>query len=246
MSSQPARVLLVTERPLLALTFRELLESAGWNTAPVLLRPQELAACLGPDTEALAMIDARAGLSWQTYTDACTRAPHSRLVVWCEEVTPQSVQAAMESGVHGLLSVRLAPADAAQALIHVWQGERQFRFDGELQTRPATEPGLTPREQEVVALVMRGCRNREIAQSLRTTEGSVKVYINRIFSKTGAKSRYELAMAAPNILRRKDTGARAAHAQAADDPFDAVWMLTSSSPLDLRSTGEVSYDSVKR
>lgn len=246
MSPQPAKVLLVTERPLLALTFRELLETAGWNTAHVLLRPEELATSVGPETAALAMIDGRAGLSWQNYADLCSRAPRSRFVVWCEEVTPQSVQAAIESGVHGLLSVRLAAADAAQALIHVWQGERQFRFDGEFQTRPAAEPGLTPREQDVVALVMQGRRNREIAESLHTTEGSVKVYINRIFSKTGAKSRHELALAGPTILRRKETGARAArvHAAAAD-PFDAVWMLTGG-PSNFRSSGEVSYDSIKR
>src|SRR5579872_1104356 len=105
MSSQPGKILLVTEQPLLALSFRELLEAAGWNTGPILLRPEQLETSLDPETSALVMIDAEAGLPWPTYTSLCSRSPLSRFVVWCTTVTPQAVQAAMEAGVHGLLSV---------------------------------------------------------------------------------------------------------------------------------------------
>jgi DNA-binding NarL/FixJ family response regulator len=48
----------------------------------------------------------------------------------------------------------------------------------------------------MVKLVRAGLRNREIAQKLGFTEGTVKVYLNRIYNKTGARNRTELAVRA--------------------------------------------------
>jgi DNA-binding NarL/FixJ family response regulator len=246
MIDQPAKILLVTERPLLSLNLRELLDSAGWNNGHVVLRPEELRASLVAGVAALVVVDFEGGLGWETLSDLCLKNERSRFVVWCPRVTPPLVQAAMQSGVHGLLSVRLAVPEAAQALTRVWQGERQFRFDGDLQPSASAEPGLTPREQQVVALVMEGRRNREIAEALHTTEGSVKVYMNRIFWKTGAKTRHELALSGPAVIRRRDVRVRRQPVPPrTTDSFDAAWMFTAGQS-DPRSTGEVSYDSIKR
>jgi len=246
MTSQPEKILLVTERPLLALDFRELIEAAGWQSGHVVLRPEGVGAQLDPETAGLVVIDSEAEIPWKTIQDLCGREPLSRFVIWCGQATPQVVQAAMEAGLHGLLSLRLPIADSAQALVQIWNGERQFRFDGELQPRLSEHPALTPREQQVIALVMEGRRNREIAEALHTTEGSVKVHINRLFWKTGAKNRQDLAQAGKTFLRR--TAVRPARHAASPrlvDPFDAGWMFTGAPP-DTRSTGEVSYDSLER
>jgi two-component system nitrate/nitrite response regulator NarP len=53
---------------------------------------------------------------------------------------------------------------------------------------------LTKREREVVELVCAGHRNREIAKKICTTEGTVKVYLHRIYEKLQVKSRMELAL----------------------------------------------------
>ncbi|HLK51332.1 MAG TPA: response regulator transcription factor, partial [Bryobacteraceae bacterium] len=240
------KILLVTGRPLLSLTFRELLDSAGWDAGHIVLAPEELPASLQPDTAALLVIDSEGGPSWDTLAGLCRQSPLSRFVVWCPRVTPPSLQAAIESGVHGLLSIRLPIPEAGHALTRIWQGERQFRFDGDLQPSASPEPVLTPREQQVVALVMEGRRNREIAEALHTTEGSVKVYMNRIFWKTGAKTRHELALTAHSVSRRREAHAPAqSSAPGAPQQFDAAWMFTASHP-DFRSKGDPSYDSSKR
>lgn len=245
MIAQPEKILLITERPLLSLNLRQLLDSAGWSSAHMVLRPDELSAAIEADGAALVIIDSEAGISWETLTGFCVQSPASRFIVWCNSVTPPLVQAAMQSSVHGLLSVRLAIAEAAQVFVRVWQGERQFRFDGDLPPGPTHDPGLTPREQQVIALVMQGRRNREIAETLHTTEGSVKVYMNRIFSKTGAKSRRELVLTGAALMQRGEFPTTALPApQHTADGFDSAWMLTSGQS-DFQSTG-VRYDSFKR
>lgn len=55
---------------------------------------------------------------------------------------------------------------------------------------------LSPREQELVNLVRQGLRNRDIAQRLGITEGTVKVYLHSVFEKTGVVNRTELAIRA--------------------------------------------------
>ena len=53
---------------------------------------------------------------------------------------------------------------------------------------------LTPREEQVVALVAEGLGNREVAQELNLSEHTVKKYLFRIFDKLGISSRVELVL----------------------------------------------------
>lgn len=57
---------------------------------------------------------------------------------------------------------------------------------------------LTPREQQVVALVVEGLANRPIASELNLSEHTVKKYLFRIFEKLGVSSRVELVLYAVN------------------------------------------------
>ena len=58
---------------------------------------------------------------------------------------------------------------------------------------------LTPREKAIANLVSQGMRNREIADELGMTEGSVKVYLHRIYEKLGVNNRTELALVTRNL-----------------------------------------------
>lgn len=57
---------------------------------------------------------------------------------------------------------------------------------------------LTPREEQVVALVAEGLGNREIARELKLSQHTVKKYLFRIFEKLGISSRVELVLYAVN------------------------------------------------
>jgi len=65
--------------------------------------------------------------------------------------------------------------------------------DGERSGRPF---GLTPRERQVLALVVEGCPNKEIAQRFAVSEETIKHHLTRMFDKVGAGNRLELALTA--------------------------------------------------
>jgi two-component system, NarL family, nitrate/nitrite response regulator NarL len=53
---------------------------------------------------------------------------------------------------------------------------------------------LSERDQHVIELVAQGLRNRDVAQTLGTTEFVIKNYLRNIYDKLGVWSRLELAL----------------------------------------------------
>jgi FixJ family two-component response regulator len=47
---------------------------------------------------------------------------------------------------------------------------------------------------KIVALIVQGCKNKEIAQRLGTTEQVIKNYLRSVYDKTGVSDRLELAL----------------------------------------------------
>jgi len=53
---------------------------------------------------------------------------------------------------------------------------------------------LTPKELQIVALIVQGCKNKEIASQLGTKEQVIKNYLRSVYDKTGVSDRLELAL----------------------------------------------------
>ena len=53
---------------------------------------------------------------------------------------------------------------------------------------------LTPKEIQIVALIIQGCKNKHIATQLNTKEQVIKNYLRSIYDKTGVSDRLELAL----------------------------------------------------
>lgn len=53
---------------------------------------------------------------------------------------------------------------------------------------------LTPKELQIVALIVQGCKNKEIAMQLGTKEQVIKNYLRSVYDKTGVSDRLELAL----------------------------------------------------
>lgn len=62
---------------------------------------------------------------------------------------------------------------------------------------------LTPREQEILSVIVQGLANKEIAERLNLSESTVKNTIQGLFSKTGVRSRSQLVRIALERFRNR-------------------------------------------
>ena len=77
---------------------------------------------------------------------------------------------------------------------------------------------LTPKELQIVALIIQGCKNKHIATQLHTKEQVIKNYLRSIYDKTGVSDRLELALFTIHHRVLADAAARASdllHARSA-------------------------------
>jgi DNA-binding NarL/FixJ family response regulator len=58
---------------------------------------------------------------------------------------------------------------------------------------------LTPREKDVLVLIGQGASNREIAERLYLSEGTIKNHVTSILSRTGLRDRTQAALLAQSI-----------------------------------------------
>ena len=120
------------------------------------------------------------------------------------------VQHAVQAGAVGYLLKDTPSEEVAQAIRAVHRGYAQFGPGIFQKMRPQTVPSkpavplgfddLTPRELEVLALIGQGASNREIAQALFLSEGTVKNHVTNILSRLNLRDRTQAALLAVNVL----------------------------------------------
>jgi DNA-binding NarL/FixJ family response regulator len=70
---------------------------------------------------------------------------------------------------------------------------------------------LTPKEMQIVALIVQGCKNKDIAGQLGTKEQVIKNYLRSIYDKTGVSDRLELALFTIHHRALAEAAAKAGH-----------------------------------
>jgi len=118
----------------------------------------------------------------------------SRVVLWLHEIAPESAFRAKECGVRGILRKTLPAEMILKCIRRVHEGELWFEktlTDTFLSGRTVR---VSRREHQLITLVSQGLKNKEIASVLEITEGTVKVYLSRLFEKVGVRDRFELAL----------------------------------------------------
>jgi DNA-binding NarL/FixJ family response regulator len=117
-------------------------------------------------------------------------------VVWGSGIGNAEALRFVQAGVRGVVQKNSELESILACLRAVSEGSN-WMADTILQTspRPArSRSSLTPREAQIVELVEKGMRNKEIATRLGIQTGTVKIHLKHIFEKTGCRGRYGLAL----------------------------------------------------
>jgi DNA-binding NarL/FixJ family response regulator len=127
-----------------------------------------------------------------------------RTVILTAAMRDDEVAAAVELGVAGIVLKEAPPAALVACVRDVHRGGQCIDREtlalalGSEAARQHNSSGspLTPRETEIVRLVAQGLRNKELANRLSITEGTVKIHLHNIYDKLGVDGRLELVLCA--------------------------------------------------
>ncbi len=100
----------------------------------------------------------------------------------------------------GIVGRSIAGPELVDCVRRVARGQRFVQLANVTTMQVADSVGarvrdrLTPKEMQIVALIVQGCKNKEIATQLGTKEQVIKNYLRGIYDKTGVSDRLELAL----------------------------------------------------
>jgi DNA-binding NarL/FixJ family response regulator len=124
-------------------------------------------------------------------------------------IGPQDMVKALKLGVQGIIFQAAALSEIMDCITAVLHGDTYFDrgvTERALQYsvnnpshRTEALNSLTAREREIVSLVSKGLKNREIAEECGSTEGTVKSHLHNIFGKMAVKSRTQLVIVLSKI-----------------------------------------------
>ena len=130
-----------------------------------------------------------------------------RVVLLTAAIDDASLMEAKALRAQGMVLKNSDPAYLLECLERVSRGGRWIDPELSDRSKELAEtlgdreiPSLSPRERQLISLVRKGLRNREIADQLGVTEGTIKVYLHAVFEKLGVNSRTELAIRADEFL----------------------------------------------
>jgi two-component system, NarL family, response regulator LiaR len=142
------------------------------------------------------------------------RWPATRVIALTSFGQESLVQGALQAGAISYLLKNVSHDELAQAIRAAHIGRATLAPEAmQALIRVATrlpEPGLdmTPREREVLALMVKGLSNPEIAGRLSVTESTIKSHVSSILSKLEVTSRTEaVSLAIQRHLIEETTGA---------------------------------------
>jgi DNA-binding NarL/FixJ family response regulator len=123
--------------------------------------------------------------------------PRARVLIVSGSSASEHVHRALKAGAQGYLLKDSSPPILLRAIRDVLAGHRVVPPDvAQSMAERAYQSDLSPREQEVIQLVVDGLSNKLIADRLALTEATVKTHLTHIFEKLGVEDRTQAAIAA--------------------------------------------------
>jgi FixJ family two-component response regulator len=201
MADASAVVFVIDDDPSMRAALEDLVGSVGLQVRPF-ASPQEFLACKRPDAPGCLVLDIRLpGMSGLTFQQELAKGGVALPVIFItgHGDIPMSVRA-MKAGAIEFLTKPFHDQDLLDAIHTAIERDRDRRRDAvllaELQERYAI---LTEREREIMALVVVGRANKQVAAELNLSEMTVKVHRGQVMRKMQAGSLPELVRMADRL-----------------------------------------------
>jgi len=133
-------------------------------------------------------------------------APEARIVVLSADERPETVLAAIDTGAAGFIPKSTESRRLREALATVLNGGVHIPAIAlasapapDAQPASAQQLGLTPRQVDVLRMLVGGRSNKLIARALELSPSTVKTHLEAIFERLRVKSRTQAVVAAARL-----------------------------------------------
>lgn len=200
-SPAPAiKVMIVEDHPTFRMGLASLIDSQpGMKVVAQHASGEEAIAAYQPGLASVVLMDLRLpGIGGvETIIALRARDPEVRVVVLTTYDADEDVFRAMQSGARSYLLKDMSTEEIAGTIRSVHQGSTEVppRVAERLAER-AQRQSLSPREQEVLQLLVRGRSNKEIGAQLFISEETVKSHLKTLFAKLKVRDRTDAVISA--------------------------------------------------
>ena len=223
------QIAVFSDQPILLQGFERVLGPKGFEiiatASPSNAEDRLIIRMTGDSLPELILLDITAGLTFGTLSAIHKQFHECPVVLWADQMPLDMVFKTLEFGVRGIVARTSTADQLVESLRKVAGGELQIGFTNPKETQQQSRRAatLTPPEREIITLLRQGLRNKQIAGEMGITEGTVKIYLFRLFHKLGVRNRFELASCGILDQLKFSPGQ------------GLIGLMTSSSPRDERS-----------
>ena len=196
MSETKVEVLLFTEEQVLAAGVKANLEDAGdeFEVVGTCASASELMHMGADASPGIILYCPTADAGLGVVQDLREAFPKSAVVLLMRDFTPEMGHQALGMGVRGLVSTTARAETLRECLRLAASGHRWVDNGLNAELMSAHPVALSPRQSQLLSLLLRGLKNKEIATEMGLSVATVKAYLANLFEKVGAKDRFELAL----------------------------------------------------